>query len=49
MVIVSQNDNELMRQLENAVMLGAPMLIENVGESLDPALTPILEKDIHVS
>ncbi|CAL6054637.1 Dynein_heavy chain [Hexamita inflata] len=49
LVVVSLNDSELMRQLEQAVMLGNPLLIENVGESLDPALTPILEKDIHVS
>lgn len=49
LVVVSQNDNDLMRHLEQAVILGTPMLIENVGEELDPALAPILEKDIHVS
>ena len=49
LIVVSQNDSDLMRYLEQAVMLGQPMLIENVGEQLDPALTPILEKDIHTS
>lgn len=38
-----------MRHMEQAVILGNPILIENVGEQLDPALAPILEKDIHVS
>ena len=49
LIVVSQNDSDLMRYLEQAVMLGQPMLIENVGEQLDPALTPILEKDIHTA
>lgn len=35
-----------MRSLENAVRFGKPCLLENVGEELDPALEPILLKQI---
>lgn len=33
-----------MRTLENAVQFGQPVLLENVGEELDPALEPLLQK-----
>jgi len=33
-----------MRTLENAVQFGKPVLLENVGETLDAALEPLLLK-----
>ena len=35
-----------MRTLENAMRFGAPVLLQDVGEELDPALDPILNKSI---
>jgi dynein heavy chain len=35
---------DAMRQLENAVQFGFPVLIENVAEELDPLLEPLLSK-----
>jgi dynein heavy chain len=35
-----------MRALENAVQFGRPVLLENVGEELDPALEPLLAKQV---
>ncbi len=35
-----------MRALENAVQFGLPVLLEDVGEALDPALQPLLVKHI---
>jgi len=35
---------DFMRRLEAAVTYGTPVLIENVGEELDPALEPLLLK-----
>eukprot|EP00946_MAST-07B_sp_MAST-7B-sp1_P002136 g2136.t1 len=42
--VVKQTDNQFMRTIENAVQFGAPVLLENVGEELDPTLEPLLQK-----
>jgi dynein heavy chain len=44
--IVKQNQGNFVRTVENAVQFGNPVLLENVGESLDPILEPILLKQI---
>jgi len=33
-----------MRVLENAIQFGHPVLLENITETLDPGLNPILQK-----
>lgn len=35
-----------MRTIENAVQFGLPILLENVGEVLDPTLEPLLQKAV---
>ncbi|TYZ58010.1 hypothetical protein PybrP1_003505 [[Pythium] brassicae (nom. inval.)] len=37
---------DLLRTLENAIRYGAPVLLENVEEELDPALEPVLLKQV---
>lgn len=32
--------------LENCIRMGHPVLMENVGEELDPAIEPLLQKQI---
>ncbi|KAA6338629.1 MAG: putative dynein heavy chain, partial [Streblomastix strix] len=44
--IVKPHDSTLMRTMENGVRVGVPVLLENAGETFDPALTPILNKNI---
>ncbi|XP_050760847.1 dynein axonemal heavy chain 1 [Gymnogyps californianus] len=38
------SDRDFLCNLENAITLGKPFLLENVGEELDPALEPVLLK-----
>ena len=40
------SDADYMRTLENSIQFGTPVLIENVGEELDPSLKPLLLKQI---
>ncbi|TPP41138.1 Dynein heavy chain and region D6 of dynein motor family protein [Leishmania donovani] len=40
--VIKLTDANYMRTLENAIRVGLPVLIENVGESLDAALDPVL-------
>ena len=40
--VMKTSDPNLLRNLELAIQTGKWVLIENVGESLDPALEPIL-------
>lgn len=47
--VVKQNQGNFVRTVENAVQFGNPVLLENVPESLDPILEPILLKQIVVT
>ena len=42
--VIRMTDSNYVRTLENAIQFGWPVLLENVGESLDPVLEPILQK-----
>lgn len=45
-VIKLSEGGEYLRTLENAVQFGLPVLLENVGEELDPSLEPLLLKQV---
>ena len=47
--VVKATDTNFLRTLENAVRTGLPVLLEDVQETLDPALEPILLKQTFVS
>ncbi|KAK3932091.1 Dynein heavy chain 6, axonemal [Frankliniella fusca] len=40
--VIRLTDSNLLQTLESAIRLGSPVLLEELGEALDPALTPIL-------
>jgi len=42
--VIKLTDGSYMRTLENCVQFGKPLLLENVGEELDPSLEPLLVK-----
>jgi dynein heavy chain len=42
LVIIKLTDSDMMRTLENCIQFGQPVLLENVGEELDPSLEPLL-------
>jgi dynein heavy chain len=42
LTIIKLTDSDMMRNLENAIQFGQPVLLENVGEELDPSLEPLL-------
>ena len=44
--LVQLNQPNSLRLIEGAVRLGQPVLIEDVGESIDPALEPLLLKQV---
>jgi dynein heavy chain len=45
---IKASTDDLMSILENALFIGSTLMIENVGEDLDPVLEPILLKQIVV-
>ncbi|XP_023668206.2 dynein axonemal heavy chain 6 [Paramormyrops kingsleyae] len=47
--VVKLSDAGFLRTLENAVRLGVPVLLEDLKETLDPALEPILLKQTFVT
>ncbi|XP_030590036.1 dynein heavy chain 12, axonemal [Archocentrus centrarchus] len=42
--VIKLTDGDYMRTLENCIQLGMPLLLENIGEELDPSLEPLLLK-----
>lgn len=42
--IIKFSDEKYQRILETAIQFGKPVLLENVGEELDPAIEPLLQK-----
>lgn len=42
--VVDLQQPDFLRTLENAIQFGTPVLMQNVGEELDPSLEPILAK-----
>lgn len=42
--IIRQNQPDYTRVLENAIQFGLPVLLENVGEEIEPILEPVLMK-----
>ncbi|CAH1790213.1 unnamed protein product [Owenia fusiformis] len=41
---IKLTDNDFVRTLENCIQFGTPVLLENIGEELDPMLEPLLLK-----
>eukprot|EP00796_Vickermania_ingenoplastis_P008995 gene8995-6317_t len=46
LLVLKLTDDNFMRSVENAVQVGQPVLLENVGETLDASLDPILLKQV---
>jgi len=42
--VIKLTDADYIRTLENSIQFGNPVLLENVGEELDPSLEPLLLK-----
>ncbi|XP_041433138.1 dynein heavy chain 7, axonemal isoform X2 [Xenopus laevis] len=42
--VIKLSDPDFVRTLENCIQFGTPVLLENVGEELDPILEPLLLK-----
>ena len=40
--VIKLSDPNYARTLENSIQFGTPVLLENVGEELDPLLEPLL-------
>jgi dynein heavy chain len=47
--VIKLAESDFMRTLENAVQFGTPVICENVGQELDPALEPLLLKQVFES
>ncbi|XP_076873752.1 dynein axonemal heavy chain 6 isoform X2 [Brachyhypopomus gauderio] len=47
--VIKLTDDNFLRTLENAIRLGMPVLLEELKETLDPALEPVLLKQTFVS
>ena len=44
--LLTFNQSDYMKQLENAIRFGQSVLFENISTEIDPLLDPVLEKNI---
>lgn len=44
--VIKLSDKDFLRTLENGIRYGAPVLLENINEELDPGLEPVLLKQV---
>lgn len=44
--VIKLSDSDFVRILENCIQFGTPVLLENVGEEIDPILEPVLLKQV---
>ncbi|KAL0221591.1 hypothetical protein RCL1_001445 [Eukaryota sp. TZLM3-RCL] len=49
LVVVKMTDNDMIKVLERAVQFGKPVLLENVPQTLDPSLDPLLTRAVFKS
>ncbi|XP_032581827.1 dynein heavy chain 6, axonemal [Drosophila sechellia] len=45
--VIKMTDSTMMRVLENAVRQGYPVLLEEINETIDPSLRPILQRETY--
>ncbi|KAJ3206419.1 Dynein heavy chain 7, axonemal [Entophlyctis luteolus] len=46
LAVIKLSDSDYVRQLENAIQFGTPVLLENIGEEVDSVLEPLLTKQV---
>jgi hypothetical protein len=46
LAVTRLNHPNMLRTLENCIRIGTPLLLEDIGEFLDPALEPVLQKAV---
>ena len=44
--VIKLTDGNYLRTLESSIRVGNPVLVEDIGETLDPALEPVLQKAV---
>ena len=44
--VIKLTDGDYLRTLESSIRIGNPVLVEDIGEVLDPALEPVLQKAV---
>ena len=44
--LIKLSDGNFLRSLEGAIRLGSPVLLEDIGEDVDPALEPVLLRSV---
>ncbi|XP_073833430.1 dynein heavy chain at 16F isoform X2 [Musca autumnalis] len=46
--ILKMNDGNLLRVMENCIRQGYPILLEDISETIDPSIRPVLQRETYV-